>query len=52
MFSAEFSQHWPSDETASTTAAAAARDDAALSPSQREALEDLVDRVTAARSVL
>ncbi|MEP7206331.1 MAG: hypothetical protein ABI920_05285 [Casimicrobiaceae bacterium] len=52
MFSAEFSQHWPSDEATPASTAPAERDDVSLSPSQREALEELVDRVTAARSVL
>jgi len=51
-FSPEFAQHWiagqasPSDERA-----AGRRGDDPLSPAQQEALEELAERVNAARSV-
>lgn len=53
MFSPEFAQHWVDhQDTDSTIVAAARRDDETLSPSQQEALEALVDRVNAARSIV
>lgn len=52
MFSAEFSHHWPADQDDVPFSAASERDETSLSPSQLEALEELVDRVNAARSIL
>ena len=53
MFSPELSTHWISEQDArDDTAAANTRDDDTLSPSQQEALEALVDRVNAARTVV
>ena len=53
MFSPDLSQHWVSEQDAVTDSTpASAREDDALSPSQQEALEALVDRVTAARSII
>ncbi len=53
MFSPEFSQHWIADyEHGVDAAPAEGRDDDALSPSQQEALEALVDRVNAARTIV
>ena len=53
MFSPDFSQHWTSDQPAATDASRVdARDDEALSQAQQEALESLVDRVNAARSII
>ena len=52
MFSPELSQHWVSDQAiASESPRADARDEEALSPAQQEALDALVDRINAARSV-
>lgn len=53
MFSPEFAQQWVDHQDATASAAAPARrDDEPLSPSQQEALEALVDRVNAARSIV
>ena len=53
MFSPELSQHWMSDQhNAAEAPRAKARDDDALSEAQQEALDALVDRVNAARSII
>jgi hypothetical protein len=53
MFSPEFSQHWIADQERGLDAASSdSRDDDVLSPSQQEALEALVDRVNAARTIV
>ncbi|HZQ60055.1 MAG TPA: hypothetical protein VFC24_01825 [Casimicrobiaceae bacterium] len=52
MFSPELSQHWTAEQDAPTPAASMTHDDETLSPSQQEALEALVDRVNAARSII
>ena len=52
MFAPELSPHWIAEQDAATPATPApSSDNEALSPSQQEALEALVDRVNAARSV-
>jgi hypothetical protein len=50
-FSPEFAQLWLADRSASTESAPAERGDEALTPSQQEALYELAERVSAARSV-
>lgn len=51
-FSPEFAQHWFAGRSAPVdTAAPECRTDETLSPSQQEALDDLADRVSAARRV-
>lgn len=53
MFSPELSQHWiPEQDAGQLPASAAVTDEEMLSPSQQEALEALVDRVNAARSIV
>ncbi len=49
-FSPEFAQLWLADRSASTDRAAE-RGEETLTPSQQEALDELVERVSAARSV-
>jgi hypothetical protein len=50
-FSPEFAQHWLSDQGSEADEAAGAGRDDSLSPAQQEALEQLAERVNAARSV-
>ena len=53
MFSPELSQHWMSDQPVGAEAASVnARDEEGLSEAQQQALEALVDRVNAARSII
>ena len=53
MFSPELSQHWIAEQDArQQPSGATMHDDETLSPSQQEALEALVDRVNAARSIV
>ena len=53
MFSPELSQHWIAEQDASVDPAALiTREEEKLSPSQQEALDALVERVNAARSVV
>ncbi len=53
MFSPELSQHWVADQEPGAHAPTAPqREEEDLSPSQREALEALVDRVNAARTIV
>jgi hypothetical protein len=50
-FSPEFAQHWLAGQGSPSDARAVNRHDDPLSPAQQEALEELADRVNAARSV-
>jgi hypothetical protein len=50
-FSPEFAQHWLAGQGSPTDERAGGRRDDALSPAQQEALEELAERVNAARSV-
>ncbi|HYQ98408.1 MAG TPA: hypothetical protein VET86_00090 [Casimicrobiaceae bacterium] len=50
-FSPEFAQLWLADRSTPSEGAAAERSDETLTPSQREALDELAERVSAARSV-
>ncbi|MDQ6620710.1 MAG: hypothetical protein M3Z31_13630 [Pseudomonadota bacterium] len=53
MFSPQFSQHWTADqEAAPESSVAPARDDETLSQTQKQALEELAERISAARSIL
>jgi hypothetical protein len=53
MFSPEFAQHWLSDQSFGADISGSGRgDDELLSPSQQEALEELAERVNAARSIV
>ena len=53
MFSPEFAQQWVDyQDAAGNVAAPARRNDEPLSPSQQEALEALVERVNAARTIV
>jgi hypothetical protein len=49
-FSPEFAQHWLIGQPSSTDERAGAADES-LSPAQKEAWEELADRVSAARSI-
>jgi hypothetical protein len=51
-FSPEFSQHWVAGRADGLDDKRPSSDDDALSPSQREALEALAERVNAARSTV
>jgi hypothetical protein len=50
-FSPEFAQHWLAGQGSSTDERAGGRRDDSLSPAQQKALEELAERVNAARSV-
>ena len=50
-FSPEFAQHWLAGQGSPVDERAGGERDEALSPAQQEALEELVERVSAARSV-
>ena len=50
-FSPEFAQHWLAGQVARAEERAAGRGDDAVSAAQQEALEELAERVNAARSV-
>ncbi len=50
-FSPEFAQHWLATQGTATDEPAGGARDELLSPAQREALEELVERVSAARSI-
>lgn len=50
-FSPEFAQDWLADRTAGADEHADGRGDGSLSPEQQKALEELAERVVAARSV-
>ncbi len=50
-FSPEFAQLWVADRSARGEGAAADRPDDPLTPTQQEALDELAERVSAARSV-
>jgi hypothetical protein len=50
-FSPEFAQLWVADRSARAEAAAADGPDETLTPTQQEALDELADRISAARSV-
>jgi hypothetical protein len=52
MFSPELAPQWVLDQESQSDAPVTARDDESLSPAQQEALEALVDRVNAARSIV
>ncbi len=52
MFSPEFAPQWVVDQDSASESAVTTRDDESLSPAQQEALEALVDRVNAARSIV
>jgi len=51
-FSPEFAHHWLAGQGSPTDDRAVSRDDDPLSPAQQQALEELVERVNAARSVV
>ncbi len=50
-FSPEFAQHWFAGQELPTDECGGRRGDDLLSPAQQEALEELAERVNAARSV-
>ena len=50
-FSPEFAQHWLASQGSPADERVGGRRDDALSPAQQEALEELAERVNAARSV-
>jgi hypothetical protein len=50
-FSPEFAQHWLAGQGAASNDSAGGWHDDALSPAQQEALEELAERVSAARSI-
>lgn len=50
-FLPEFAQHWLAGQGSPSDAQAVNRHDDPLSPAQQEALEELADRVSAARCV-
>jgi hypothetical protein len=50
-FSPEFAHHWLAGQALASDERAGSQRDDPLSPAQREALEELVERVNAARSV-
>jgi hypothetical protein len=50
-FSPEFAQLWVADRSVRAEGAAADRPDDTLTPTQQEALDELAERVSAARSV-
>jgi hypothetical protein len=50
-FSPEFARHWLAGQGALAEDGAGAQRDDTLSPAQQEALEELAERVNAARSV-
>ena len=50
-FSPEFAQHWLAGQSGAADERFGGDHDDALSPAQQEALEELVERVSAARSV-
>ena len=52
MFSPEFAPQWVLDQQSPSDALVTSCDDESLSPAQQEALEALVDRVNAARSIV
>lgn len=52
MFSPESSPQWLADDAPSSDSVMTSREDEALSPAQQEALDALVDRVNAARSIV
>jgi len=50
-FSPEFAQHWLAGQSPSNDDGVRGSGDDALSPAQQEALEELAERVSAARSI-
>ena len=50
-FSPEFAQHWLAGQSSAVEEHVDRAGDDALSPAQQEALEELAERVSAARSV-
>jgi len=50
-FSPEFAQHWLAGQGLASTEREGGCGDDSLSPAQQEALEELAERVSAARSV-
>ncbi len=51
MYSPEFAPQWVADHEMADEPRVVPRDDNSLSPAQQEALDALVDRVNAARSI-
>jgi hypothetical protein len=50
-FSPEFAQHWLASQVAAVQEHVDGAHDDAVSPAQQEALEELAERVSAARSI-